>query len=121
MWVKIIGMGWIIMGIYFFFRSSSMKMWIHRKSRKIVRRGIVTLLLIGGLSLISIFPRIGGISGGIILVAGIITILKILLFINRKVSDKSLLLLEHIPETTFRISSIIMILIGVLILRKVQP
>ncbi|RKY43648.1 MAG: hypothetical protein DRP80_04635 [Candidatus Omnitrophota bacterium] len=118
MWVKFISYFIIISGVFFLIKPNFLRRRIQKKSQKYIRKLLFTIFLLLAVLLISSGFKIKGFIAKIIIIIGFLSLIKALLFLKSKVSEKIITSLSNQPIIYFRIIALAQITIGVIILLK---
>ncbi len=113
MFFKIIGIFWIVAGLYFVFRPASFIDRLKRKGVRTVRRILFPLALFLGVTFVSFGLRQSGVFPKVILFFGIAGIIKAFILLNSGLTGKAAEIIAKVPPLFYRAGGLIYVLIGV--------
>ena len=101
MLIRIIGWIWVLTGVLFLIKPNSLKTKLHKKGVKKVKKILFSVAVVLGVSLIVASFKMQGVFSKIIMVAGIIAIVKGVLFLKAKFAEKLLNWITNQPLIIF--------------------
>lgn len=110
---NIIGVLWIIGGLYWTIRPESLKKRLERKINKRMRRFLFGILIVMGLTVTGSVMKMPGIPPKIIAIIGLVMAIKGIMLLTSRTSEKLFEWWAHRPVSFFRIQGIVILLIGV--------
>lgn len=110
----ILGWGWIILGIWWFFRPAGIRRRFEKKYRKGARGILLAVLLVTAGILFAVGRQLGGFWGILLAVIGVLAVLKGLLFVRGKVSETVLDWWSRQPVWVYRVSAAGLFVLGCL-------
>jgi len=115
MLTKIIGVIWILSGLWWFFKPESLKRRLARKMSRKFRFIIYGFIIAFGLVIIGSVLKAEGIIAKIVGIVGIVITIKAILLLTSKTSGKMIEWLVEKPVKFFRIMAGIMIVFGIML------
>jgi len=115
---NLLGWAFIISGIFFLIKPAVIRNLFARKSARKVRRWLFPITFVIGILLLKAGWGVEGWVGKFIVILGIISLVKLATFINKKAYDKITEWAMSLPVWYFRISAVIYIIIGSIFLLK---
>lgn len=112
MFFKIIGIFWIIVGLYFVFRPGAFVNRLKRKGVRTVRRTLFPLALFLGITFVSFGLKQPGALPKIILFLGIAGMIKAIVLFNSKLTVKTAEVIAKAPPSFYRAGGLMYILMG---------
>ena len=106
--------GWIILGIWWFFRPAGIRRRFEKRYRKGARWLLLTVLIICAGILFAAGRQLGGFWGILLALLGVIAVLKGLLFARGKVSETVLEWWSRQPVWVYRVSATGLFVLGCL-------
>lgn len=116
MLTKFIGWFWIVLGAFFLLKPGILKTKLQKKGARKVKKILFAVAIILGISLIAASWKMQGLLSKAIMIAGIVAIIKGVLFLKSKFTEKLLDWLSRQPVIIFRVIAFIYIVIGAVIL-----
>lgn len=113
-------LGWflIIMGTLFLIKPQMLKKRLQKKFSKKIKRLLLSLAVFLGILFISAGLKSEGMLSKLLMVIGIISIFKGLLFLKTKAADKITEWVSNQPVLFFRIAALFNIILGIIIISK---
>ena len=104
--------GWIILGIWWFFRPASIRRRFEKRFRKSARWLLMTVFVVVAGLVFAGGRQIGGVVGVILAIVGCIALLKGLLLLHGRVSDRILDTWSSQPDSVYRLVAAALVLLG---------
>lgn len=110
---KIVSWSWILLGLWWFLRPAGIKKRMKGEFRKTLGRIFLLALVVGAGALFSAAKDVGGISGVILFVLGIIVLLKGLVLLRSRARDVVFAWWSDRPLWFYRAAAVALIACGV--------
>ena len=110
----IVSWGWMILGVWWFFRPAGIRRRFEKRYRKGARLLLLTILAISAGILFAAGRRMGGVWGTLLAVLGVMAVLKALVFVRGTVSESVLDWWNRQPIWVYRVSAASLFLLGCL-------
>ena len=112
----IIGVLWIILGLFWLFRPEALKNRLKRKMNRRMKLTVYIFVLVFGVLLIGSVFKVRGILPKVIGIIGMLITIKVITLITSKTSEKFLEWWEGRPIVFFRVWALCMLAIGTALL-----
>jgi hypothetical protein len=106
--------GWIILGIWWFFRPAGIRRRFEKRFRRTARWLLFTVFVVVAGLVFAGSRQIGGGVGIILAIVGCIALIKGLLLLHGRVSDRVLDTWSKQPDSVYRIAAAALFLLGCL-------
>ena len=106
--------GWIILGIWWFFRPAGIRRRFEKRYRKGARWLLLTVLVVSAGILLAAGRQLGGFWGTLLAILGVIAVLKALLFVRGRASETVLDWWSRQPDWVYRVSAASLCVLGCL-------
>ena len=113
--LMIVCWGWIILGVWWFFRPASIRRRFEKRFRKSARWLLLTAFVVVAGLVFAGSRQIGGVIGVILAIVGCIALLKGLLLLHGRVSDRVLDTWSRQPDAVYRLAAADLFLLGCLV------
>ncbi len=110
----IVSWGWMLLGVWWFFRPDGIRSRFSKRYRKSARWLLLIVLATSAGILFAAGRGIGGVLGTLLAVLGVIAVLKALVFLRGTVSESVLDWWNRQPIWVYRVSAASLFLLGCL-------
>jgi hypothetical protein len=113
---KILGVIWILLGVWWLIRPEALKNRLKRKMNRRVRRVVYGFLLVFGFLMIGSVFKTPGLLPKIIGIVGMIIVIKVIMLITSRTSEKVFDWWAERPLIFFRIWALLVLAIGTMLM-----
>ena len=114
---KLIGLLWILIGLWWLIRPQAIQGFFKKKVRKRRFKLFISFLVLFGSFALGLFFKADTLWLKVLVVVGFIAIFKIFLSVSQKASNKLYDYLSKIPQKYFRIFACLIIILGIIFLK----
>ncbi|MBD3295934.1 MAG: hypothetical protein GF392_01030 [Candidatus Omnitrophica bacterium] len=116
MFVKILGVLWCAVGIFWLSRPESLRRWVRKRTGRRFRRMAIVAILVAGLTLVGAVFRVPGVPAKIIMLAGLIMTIRAIQLITTRTSERVYNWFDGRSVRFFRIWALCVTGLGVLMI-----
>ncbi len=116
MLARILGIIWIVLGLFWLFKPGVLKNRLQRKMSRRIRRVVYAFIFIFGIMITGSALKAPGSVAKVLGIVGMVIAIKAVILITSKTSEKMFKWLGERPVVFYRIWALFIIIVGVMLL-----